>query len=1138
MVLSLILGVWAISGLSDIVGADLNQENFENVMDVSLPLTPIGGRDETLYDHSEHNEVVFLDKACARNETYADKLRQKLLLEQRCLLENQALPGIVDGEDYFHFYLQWNTSNAVDCTDGAVIDFMAFCISFIEYEPLLSPAGFFQCRAEDVPSDNGAWFLDDIEGDENDGVYSSPFFNANNLIVYVVDTYTLLDHEHFDHIPDENKEYLGNYNTADGMSHGSHVTGSLVGQKYGVIRDPAVKVKVCNACPGGSCPSSYIEACLIAIRDDLESEQQRNDKVRGVINMSLNGGGCADIYFYVISQILALGGITVVAAGNSNNNACDSSPACLSTVITVGAYDSAHTRSSFSNYGTCVDAWGPGSNIRSSKDVDGQYYDDYGTSMASPIIAGMVGQLLNIDTKLSLDETKAILADDSTSYTISDCQSDQCNAFSIECSDLVDFLGSPLSADAMVASPSGMTWNDARAWCENQELQMVSIHSDADNGVAFEACPGNCWIGLNSIGNDGSHSDAFEWTDGSQRDYTHWKSGQPDDNYGQGNPDEDCACLYAGDQWFDGDCDYPYFHALCYYPELPLVERDDGFVLIERHRDVANGYFSSDVLTSGVENAYDPEANTYSIIGQIDTREYQFDDGRYWLQLIYKYSDGTTDTLHWTQTSWITEATITDADLFGVNDDYESHDGVGFDGLAKSSTSGSYLDGTDQHGYWFHAVASVSAWNGGIPGHEVRPAYSSELWIRKASDNILCDTDSWNEIQGNWAFDSIHCAIENTNGGCGDIVWFGSEDGLTPDPNYDHSVFELTATMEIADGGYDAGLMFRSGESSTMNDEGPTYYIGMYPGTGYVVFGTIDNGWSPKHSAYVPGLAYDTVHTLSIHGSGIVYDVYIDGVAVLTDITRNEFSFGSIGMRTCGAPATYYSLTYSFEDAHDCTAYMSSFPLTQVNGRWYPLSGHDDVYYKEGGGYLWKGYSGSYSYWAIGANVGDWSWGFRWGGNVFDCCDNWWGYCEPWYYYASGYVPSYAVAVTESCYSSTDAFSPMTGSANYLIADNIDDAGVPPHFPEVVSATDSASGSGSVDIYVMLIGALIGAAVIVGVCIFVVRRRKATKSGVEDRAHAVHVPDASAVSMDVLDAVVEPEVTSRSTDGGNALPGV
>merc|ERR1719356_1624550 len=88
---------------------------------------------------------------------------------------------------------------------------------------------------------------------------------------------------------------------------------------------------------------------------------------------------------------------------------------------------------------------------------------------------------------------------------------------------------------------------------------------------------------------------------------------------------------------------------------VDMVESDDGFILLENHRDVADGMFSSDVKVTGVENADDSSANTYCVIGAINPSAFQFDDGSYSMKLIYRYDDGSNDTLEWTQTSWITE---------------------------------------------------------------------------------------------------------------------------------------------------------------------------------------------------------------------------------------------------------------------------------------------------------------------------------------------------------------------------------------------------------------------------------------------------------------------------------------------------
>ena len=158
---------------------------------------------------------------------------------------------------------------------------------------------------------------------------------------------------------------------------------------------------------------------------------------------------------------------------------------------------------------------------------------------------------------------------------------------------------------------------------------------------------------------------------------------------------------------------------------------DNGFVLIERHLNAYNGFFSSDVLSTGVENEDNPNANTYCIIGALNQSLYRQEGGYYELKLIYKYSNDTEDVLEWTQTSWITESTITGANLTKINDSYADNDGESFGGLALSSSTLTYLDGDGaDHDYWWHAVASTTAHMGGIPGHETKIAYSSSLWIR------------------------------------------------------------------------------------------------------------------------------------------------------------------------------------------------------------------------------------------------------------------------------------------------------------------------------------------------------------------------------------------------------------------------
>lgn len=159
----------------------------------------------------------------------------------------------------------------------------------------------------------------------------------------------------------------------------------------------------------------------------------------------------------------------------------------------------------------------------------------------------------------------------------------------------------------------------------------------------------------------------------------------------------------------------------------PYLYTEDGFLLIERHKNVLNGYFSSDVHTTGIENENDTDANKYSIIGAINSSDYLFDAGYYHLKLQYFYEDGTNDTLEWTQTSWITESTITGANLsFGVEDSYSGNTEVGFYGLGLSTSntdSKAYLDGNGAaYTNWWHSIATDGAYCGGgicgIPAHE------------------------------------------------------------------------------------------------------------------------------------------------------------------------------------------------------------------------------------------------------------------------------------------------------------------------------------------------------------------------------------------------------------------------------------
>ncbi|GHF93805.1 alkaline serine protease [Deinococcus piscis] len=228
---------------------------------------------------------------------------------------------------------------------------------------------------------NGAtWGLDRVD-QRALPLNSSYVYNttASNVTSYIIDTGILTTHSDFGGRAVWGTNQTGDGRNTDCNGHGTHVAGTVGGNTYGVAKGTRlVAVKVLS-CDGSGSNSGVIAGINWAAS---------NRSGPAVANMSL-GGGASQATDDAVSGAVNRGLTMVVAAGNENQNACNVSPARAPLAITVGSTTRSDARSSFSNYGSCVDINAPGSDITSAWHTGNTATNTIsGTSMASPHVAG------------------------------------------------------------------------------------------------------------------------------------------------------------------------------------------------------------------------------------------------------------------------------------------------------------------------------------------------------------------------------------------------------------------------------------------------------------------------------------------------------------------------------------------------------------------------------------------------------------------------------------------------------------------------------------------------------------------------------------------------------------------------------
>ncbi|EPS41579.1 hypothetical protein H072_4519 [Dactylellina haptotyla CBS 200.50] len=248
-----------------------------------------------------------------------------------------------------------------------------------------------------VEQTDSTWGLDRISHQDYSAPYTYEYDEAAagaGTTVYVIDTGIRITHDEFKGSNGTARATWGfnavDKSDSDGNGHGTHCAGTIAGKTYGVSKKAkVVAVKVLSA--GGSGSTSGVVNGMNWVAENATPNFS-------VASMSL-GGGKSTAINAAVDAIFNAGVTIVVAAGNESQDAKNVSPASAPNAITVGAIDSSNKIASFSNWGTLIDVFAPGVDVKSAWGTgdDTTTKTISGTSMACPHVAGLAAYYISAE---------------------------------------------------------------------------------------------------------------------------------------------------------------------------------------------------------------------------------------------------------------------------------------------------------------------------------------------------------------------------------------------------------------------------------------------------------------------------------------------------------------------------------------------------------------------------------------------------------------------------------------------------------------------------------------------------------------------------------------------------------------------